>query len=126
MNPKVVARLEFSPELRDRWPTKVLTAEAWFRRTADEASNGPWSLRAQLWAPPDERGRAYAWISVLSPETPFDDIEIRSPFSLTLGRTVVAQCVILTKPHSATPEQGSVLKENDFLEAPDQAVRRAA
>jgi hypothetical protein len=58
----------------------------------------------------------------LSPDAPVDDVEIGAPFRLTLGRSCVAKCVILVKPST----QGTALEENDFLEAPDQAVRRAA
>lgn len=46
MNQKLVAKLQFNLALRAKWPATVLTAEA-------RAADGTWSMRAELWAPPD-------------------------------------------------------------------------
>ena len=67
MTKKLVAQLVFSPALRESWPSSVLTAEAHLK-AAGVTEVGPWSMRAELWQPPDADGRALAWVSFLSPE----------------------------------------------------------
>ena len=107
MKQKLVAEIRFSPELKDIWPTAFLTAEAHLTDSNEEV--GPWSMRAELWTPPDENGIAWAWISFLSPKAPFAKLPPLKPFKLTLGSTVVARCTIFVQPQFEMPHQ-----ENDF------------
>ena len=121
MTNKFVATLTFSPNLRDKWPKSVLTAEARLNVDSD-GSEGPWSLRAELWAPPDAEGRALAWVYFLSPEAPIHQPLVKE-FDLTLGSVRVAKCRIQVM----SPPNPRVAVERDFLEQPDEAVRvRAA
>ncbi|MCE2432991.1 MAG: hypothetical protein J4F29_08740 [Candidatus Latescibacteria bacterium] len=106
MKQEILAKICFSSELRDIWPTAFLTAEAHLTGTNEDA--GPWSMRAELLDPPDQSGISLAWISFLSPKAPFTELPPLKPFKLTLGSTVVARCTIFVQPHCETPHQ-----END-------------
>ena len=64
MKQDLVAKICFSPELQDIWPKTILTAEAHLTDSNEDAA--PWSMRAELWNPPNEEGIAWAWISFLS------------------------------------------------------------
>lgn len=120
MMQKLVGTITFSPELRDRWPTRVLTAEAHLgSESKDDA--GPWSLRAELWAPPDEQGKALAWVYFLSPEAPITQ-ELAGDIELTLGKTLVATCQVRVMNLS---DGIRLAVEQDFLETPGEAVRAA-
>ena len=106
MKQKLFAKIRFSPELKDIWPTAFLTAEAHLDSNEDV---GPWSMRAELWNPPTENGIAWAWIAFLSPKAPFTALPPLKPFKLTLGSTVVARCTIFVQPQREMRYQ-----ENDF------------
>lgn len=121
MTKKLVAELMFAPALREKWPSSVLTAEA--HVTATEGTDGgPWSMRAELWQPPDAQGRAIAWVYFLSPDVPISTAELDRGFELTLGRTCVAICRVSVM---APPSDATIL-ENDFIEAPHLGLRPAA
>lgn len=117
---KLVAMLTFLPEQRANWPESVLTAEAHLEPEHEESA-GPWSLRAELWAPPDSEGRALAWVYFLSPEAPTASRALRDGIELTLGGTTVAICHISVM----TAPQQDLAIERDFLERPKEAVRAA-
>jgi len=121
MTKKLVAQLVFSPALREGWPSSVFTAEAHLK-AAGVTEVGPWSMRAELWQPPDADGRALAWVSFLSPEAPVSKAELDRGFELTLGRTCVATCRISVM---APPDDAKIL-DNDFIEAPHLGLRPAA
>ncbi|MCY3682221.1 MAG: hypothetical protein OXH16_12535 [Gemmatimonadetes bacterium] len=106
MKQELLAKICFSSELRDIWPTKFLSAEAHLNGSNEDAV--PWSMRAELLAPPDQSGISPAWISFLSPKAPFATLSPLKSFKLTLGSTVVARCTIFVQPHCETPHQ-----END-------------
>ena len=99
MTHRFIAEIRFSFGIQHAWPTKVFIAEA--HLTSDDKS-GPWSMRAELWNPPDENGIAQAWISFLSPKAPIAEISLDEPFKLTLGNKVIATCRMLSAipPHS--------------------------
>jgi hypothetical protein len=118
---KLVAELIFSPALREKWPSAAITAEAHLN-AAEGTEGGPWSMRAELWQPPDAQGRAIAWIYFLSPEAPVLKAELNREFELTLGRTRVATCRVSVM---APPANAKIL-ENDFIEAPHLGLRPAA
>lgn len=107
MKQDLVAKIRFSPELQDIWPKTILTAEAHLNDSNEDAV--PWSMRAELWNPPNEDGIAWAWISFLSPKAPFAELPPLKPFKLTRGSTVVARCTIFVQPQREMPYQ-----ENDF------------
>ena len=90
MKQKLVAKIRFSPELQDIWPKTILTAEAHLTDSNEDAV--PWSMRAELWSPPNEDGIAWAWISFLSPKAPFAELPLRKSFKLTRGSSLVASC----------------------------------
>lgn len=122
MKQELLAKICFSPALRDIWPKTVLTAEAHLPNRNKDA--GPWSVRAKLWTPPDENGVARAWIAFLSPKAPFTELPPLKPFKLTLGSTVVARCTIcnvFVQPQSEMPHT-----ENDFVNNPHNSIRKAA
>ena len=119
MTHRLVAEIRFSQELREIWPETVLTAVA--HLTDDNEPAGPWSMRAELWNPPDRRGIALAWISFLSPDAPFTALPLNMPFELTLGRMSIARCTISVQPGCGMP-----YRENDFVNHPDNPVRDAA
>lgn len=121
MTEKLVAMLAFSPAVREKWPTSVLTAEAHLTSEEEEDSAGPWSLRAELWAAPDATGRALAWVYFLSPNAPLGSEALRGGIELTLGQTKVATCRISVMQ----PPQAELAIESDFLEKPEEAVRAA-
>lgn len=112
MNDKAVAKLRFSKELREKWPTTVLTAEA-------QGEGGPWSMRAELWSPPDDDGNALAWLTFLSPDAPVELLESQPGFDVTLGRTKVATCRL----ELGMTDIGSA--DSDFLEYPERGLRVA-
>lgn len=112
MKHEAVARLRFSKELREKWPTTVLTAEA-------QSEGGPWSMRAELWSPPDDDGTALAWVTFLSPDAPVKLLESQPSFDVTLGRTIVATCSLC--PSMADIESADI----DFLESPERGLRAA-
>ncbi len=121
MKQEILAKICFSSELRDIWPTKFLSAEAHLNGSNEDAV--PWSMRAELWSPPNEDGIAWAWISFLSPKAPFAELHFK-PFKLTLGSTVVARCTIcadFVQPQSEMPHT-----ENDFVNNPRNSIRKAA
>lgn len=107
MKQKLFAKIHFSPKLKDIWPTAFLTAEAHLTDSNEEV--GPWSMRAELWTPPNEDGIAWAWTAFLSPKAPFAALPPLKPFKLTLGSTVVARCTIFVQPQSEVPHT-----ENNF------------
>ena len=107
MKHELVAKIRFSPELKDIWPTKFLSAEAHLNGSNEDAV--PWSMRAELLHPPDQSGISLAWISFLSPKAPFAKLPPLKPFKLTLGSTVVARCTIFIQPQSEMPHT-----ENNF------------
>ena len=119
MKQKLFAEIRFSPELKDIWPTAFLTAEAHLNDNNEDV--GPWSMRAELWDPPNENGMAWAWISFLSPKAPFEVLPPLKPFKLTLGSTVVARCTIFVQPQFEMLHQ-----ENDFVNDPHNSIRKAA
>lgn len=119
MTRKLVAEIRFSQEVREFWPEKVLTAVA--HLTDDNEKAGPWSMRAELWSPPDRRGIALSWISFLSPDAPFTALPLNMPFELTLGRTTIARCIISVQPGCGLPYH-----ENDFVNHPKSPIRNAA
>lgn len=80
-----IAKLRFAKDLRAEWPTAVLTAHA-------RAPDGPWSIRAELWSPPNEEGTAFSWVSFLSPDAPVERLARQECFDVTLGETKVATC----------------------------------
>lgn len=121
MTKKLVAELVFAPALREKWPSSVLTAEAHLKGSP-ETNGGPWSMRAELWQPPDAQGRAIAWVYFLSPEMPISNAELNRGFELTLGRTCVATCRISVM----APPADAKIVENDFIEAPHLGLRPAA
>ena len=106
MKHEILAKICFSSELRDIWPKKVLSAEAHLNVSNEDAV--PWSMRAELLAPPDQSGISLAWISFLSPKAPFAELHFK-PFKLTLGSTVVGRCTIFVQPQCEVPHT-----ENDF------------
>ena len=111
MKQKLFAKIRFSPELQDFWPTVFLTAEAHLNDNNEDV--GPWSMHADLLHPPDQSGISLAWISFLSPKAPFTELPPLKPFKLTLGSTVIARCTICTdfvQPQCEMPYQ-----ENDFV-----------
>ncbi len=107
MKQRLFAKIRFSPELQDIWPTAFLTAEAHLTDSNEDV--GPWSMRAELWNPPNENGISWAWISFLSPKAPFTALPPLKPFKLTLGSKIVARCIIFVQPQSEISYQ-----ENDF------------
>lgn len=122
MKQKLVAKIRFSPELQDIWPKTILTAEAHLTDSNEDAV--PWSMRAELWNPPNEEGIAWAWISFLSSKAPFAELSHLKPFKLTRGSTVVAHCTICTdfvQPQCEMPHT-----ENDFVKHPHNSIRKAA
>ena len=119
MRQELVAKIRFSPELQDIWPKTVLTAEAHLNSSNEDAV--PWSMRAELLAPPDQSGISLAWISFLSPKAPFAELPPLKPFKLTRGNTVVARCTICVQPQYETPHT-----ENDFVSHPHNSIRKAA
>ncbi len=121
MTKKLVAELMFAPELREKWPSSVLTAEAHLK-APDGTDDGPWSMRAELWQPPDRQGRAIAWVYFLSPEVPISRAALDRGFEVMLGRTRVAGCRVSVM---APPADAEIL-ENDFIEAPHLGLRPAA
>lgn len=112
MNHEAVGRLQFSKDLRDKWPTTVLTAEA-------RSAAGPWSMRAELWGPPDDDGNALAWVTFLSPDAPVKLLESQPSFDVTLGHTKVATCSLCL---SMTDTEAVDI---DFLESPERGLRAA-
>ena len=125
MKQKLFAKIRFSPELQDFWPTAFLTAEAHLTDSNEDV--GPWSMRAQLWNPPNENGRAWAWISFLSPKAPFTELPPLKPFKLTLGSTVIAKCIISVQCiTSVQPQSEMPHTENDFVNHPHNPIREAA
>ena len=119
MTHKLVGELRFSQEIEAIWPKNVLTAEA--HLTDDNEDAGPWSMRAELWNPPDSSGIALAWISFLSPDAPFTALPLNMPFELTLGSMSIARCIISVQPGCGMPYH-----ENDFVNHPNNPVRNAA
>jgi hypothetical protein len=117
MTQKLVAEISFSPSIREKWPTGTFIAEA--HLLAESPS--PWSMRAELWGPPNEGGRAFAWISFLSANAPFTDIPLGDSFQLKLGRTVVGTARLRVHPMIST-----AYEENDFVGHPTAPVRAAA
>jgi hypothetical protein len=115
-----VARLIFSPEHREHWPKSVLTAEAHLL-PGEEPNQGPWSIRADLWAPPDDHGCALAWVSFLVPDAPTSRADLREGIELTLGGSKVATCHVMVMQ----VPQGELGTERDFLDHPDEPVRTA-
>jgi len=115
---KLVGEIHFLPELQGAWPKEILTAEA---HLSDEDGTGPWSMRAELWSPPNESGKSLSWISFLSPEAPFAGYPLRESFNLTLGSKVVARCIIQVQP-----QYEIAYRENDFINNPNAPVRDAA
>ena len=107
MKQELVAKIRFSSKLQDIWPKTILTAEAHLNDSNEDAV--PWSMRAELWNPPNEDGIAWAWISFLSPKAPFAELPPLKPFKLTRGSTVVARCTIFVQPQREMRYQ-----ENDF------------
>ena len=103
MKQKLFAKIRFSPELQDFWPTLFLTAEAHLNDNNEDV--GPWSMHADLLHPPDQSGISLASISFLSPKAPFTELPPLKPFKLTLGSTVVARCTIFVQPHCETSHQ---------------------
>jgi hypothetical protein len=112
---KFVARVTFEKSLREKWPQKMLVAE--MAGLADEK----WSMRLRLWTPPDSDGTCMADADFLASEAPVP--EAFQSIALTIGRTLVATCVLERIPMVLA---GTGL-ELDFLEL-DRAhpVRTAA
>ncbi|MXZ12329.1 MAG: hypothetical protein F4Y79_23175 [Gemmatimonadetes bacterium] len=106
MKQKLFAKIRFSPDLQNIWPTAFLTAEA--HLTDPNEDVGPWSMYADLLHPPDQSGISLAWISFLSPKAPFAGLPPLKSFKLKQGSTIVARCTIFVQPHCETPHQ-----END-------------
>ena len=108
MKQKLFAKIRFSPDQQNIWPTAFLTAEAHLTDTNEDV--GPWSMYADLLHPPDQSGISLAWISFLSPKAPFAALPPLKPFKLTLGSKTVARCIIFVQPQSEVPHT-----ENDFV-----------
>lgn len=108
----VPARVTFSEELRGRWPTREVIAEA-------RVDGEPWSIRLRLWSAPDETGTCMAWAETLRPDAP---VRSRERIELTLGRTVVGTCVLA----ELKPTVEGAPRELDFLDAANERGVRAA
>jgi hypothetical protein len=107
------ARVVFDPALRARWPTTEVIVEA---RLLGE----PWSIKLRLWSPPDETGTCMASAVFLIPDAPH---VVGIPITLTLGRTVVGRCTLISKPE----RNPALSMELDFLEvSTPHPVRTAA
>ena len=125
MKQKLFAKIRFSPELQDFWPTLFLTAEAHLNDNNEDV--GPWSMHADLLHPPAQSGISLAWISFLSPKAPFTELPPHKPFKLTLGRTVIAKCIISDQCiTSVQPQSEMPHTENDFVNDPHNSIRKAA
>jgi hypothetical protein len=114
---KLVAEISFSPAIQEKWPTGTFIAEA--HLLGEDV--GPWSMRAELWGPLSESGRALAWVSFLSPDAPFTALPLGDSFQLKMGRTVLGSVTLKVYPKVSTAFQ-----ENDFVKYPTAPVRRAA
>ena len=116
MTQKLVAEVSFSEDIRDRLPTHAFNAEAHL-----SAQDGPWSVRAELWSPPTEKGKSIVWLSFLSPNAPFAEVPLGSSFELRMGRTLIGQAALLVFPVLRTG-----YKENNFEDNPNGPVRSIA
>jgi hypothetical protein len=117
MKQKLVTEIAFSPDIRDKWPSLAFSAEAYLL----EEGHAPWSVRAELWAPPDATGKAFAWLSFLSESAPYAELPLGSSFELKMGRTALGQATLRVFPKTTT-----AFKENDFIGDPAAPVRSAA
>jgi hypothetical protein len=113
---RFVAELSLSQDTKAKWPTSSISAEAYLLN--DEA---PWSLRLDLWAPPDPSGKAFAWLSFLSPDAPYAELPLGSWFEVRMGRTALGLAVLRLFPRVVT---SSI--ENDFVSDPTVPVRSPA
>jgi len=117
MKQKLVTEIAFSPDIRDKWPSSAFSAEAYLLKEGPV----PWSVRVELWAPPDATGKAFAWLSFLSKSAPYAELPLGSWFELRMGRTTLGQATLRVFPKTAT-----AFKENDFIGDPAAPVRSAA
>ena len=126
MKRKLFAKIRFSPEMQDFWPTLFLTAEAHLNDNNEDV--GPWSMHADLLHPPDQNGISLAWISFLSPKAPFAALPPLKSFKLTLGSTIIAKCIISDQyiTTSVQPQSEMPQTENDFVNNPHNSIREAA
>ena len=62
--------------------------------------------------PPDDDGKAFAWLSFLSSEAPFSELPLGGSFRIKLGRTVVGSAALRVFPKICTAYE----RENDFVE----------
>lgn len=122
METDIVARLNFITALRDKWPTKTVTAQV--KLDSDDVQHpfGRWSLNARLWSPPDHKGNAIATVQLLSPDAPVDELRKGALFGLYLGSTRVANVEILV----AHERRNSGSEDRDFLIDHTGGVRKAA
>ena len=96
MRHDIVSEIVFSVE-REKWPTKEFTAEAHLVDGSPEV----WSMRAELWTPPNENGKSFAWVSFLSPNAPYMDLPLCNSFDLSIGRAVIATARLRVWPTEA-------------------------
>ena len=94
---EIPARVTFSEELRGRWPTRALVAEA-------RLDGNPWSVRLRLWSAPDDTGACMASAAFLSPDAPY---EAGKPIGLTLGSTTIGTFT-LTATRRATYDDEAI------------------
>ena len=119
MKTNFITRLRFNEELRQHWPSKLLVAEAWLPGAESE---GPWSIRAELWSPPDEHGVALASVGFLNQSVVKEFYGIGQPFLLTQGGRPVAQCTLEVNLSGGLGTD----EEVDFVGDPHHSVRDAA
>lgn len=115
---KLLARVEFDESVRARWPSTATTIIVEARPESE-----PWSVRLELWSPPDESGLCVAWVSVLNEKAP---IEAGQPTRLTLGGALIGELTLAHSLETGLAAPGLVV-ERDFLDIEDHGpVRKAA
>ena len=96
MNNPLAACVRFLPDLRPEWPSTEIIAEV----RHPTPTSPPWSLRLQLWAPPNKDGIAMAWAFFLVPDAPIEALSTQSSFPVTLGGRQIGSCTLVTMPYS--------------------------
>jgi hypothetical protein len=106
-----VARIRFQTPHGGR-PEKQYAALAKLPSDPSEYSFGQWTLCAELWGPPDEDGRAFAWVEFLSPDAPADALEAGRRFTLYDGPRVAGYVeILLSVPKSRVDRDEDILSE---------------
>jgi hypothetical protein len=94
MEHDVIAKIQFSESLRDKWPSRRFAGLARFESDGSDYPYGQWSLAVELWAPTDADGRAFASVALVAPEAPRHLLQRGLRFQVFVGTTQVAVAVV--------------------------------